>query len=470
LTFPAQQHRLDAGDGVYDPQTGRWAGIVETLDDATGQLELRRGKSLEDVPLPHSLIPGGPLPTEVQQAALCRFGHSLADAMHRYPALEHILERVPFDAPLPQDELEQAKEIVRELDGGYLVVQGPPGSGKTYAGARLIVDLMRRGRRVGVTALSHKAIENLIAEVEKAARKAGFEFRGLKKGGDYDGPFVKASDERTSFSDPEPDVLLLAGTSWLLAREEMEGVVDTLFVDEAGQVSLADALAAGTCARNVVLLGDPQQLAQVSQGTHPEGSGASVLEHLLAGADTIPPERGLFLGVTYRLHPEICEFISELSYEGRLRPDPRCALRRVDPGGTGLRWLPVEHEGNRGSSREEAERIRDELERLIGGVYTDSRGQERRSRGQAACEHAAAQDVSSGLVVLGRKRKPDGDRDHDPGRRRQHDRHDRERPALVARRVSGPADCLPQRPQRDGRREADPAARHRSSAENHVRD
>ncbi len=375
FTFPPQQHKLDRGDGVYDPETGKWAGVVESVDDATGRLELRRGPSLEDVPLPHSLIPGGPLPTDVQQAALRRFGRSLGTG--RYRALERILARVPFEAPLLQDDLEAAKEITRGLDGGYLVVQGPPGSGKTYTGARLIVDLMRRGRRVGVTALSHKAIANLVAEVEKAAHEEGFEFRGLKKGEEYDGPFVQTSADQARFSEPEPDVLLLAGTSWLFAREDMEGVVDTLFVDEAGQVSLADGLAAGTCARNLVLLGDPQQLAQVSQGTHPEGSGASVLEHLLGDADTIPPDRGLFLGVTYRLHPEICEFVSELSYERRLRPDLRTALRHV-AAGDGLRWLPVEHDGNRGSSPEEAEAIRVELERLIGGAYTDEHGRERR--------------------------------------------------------------------------------------------
>ena len=102
-------------------------------------------------------------------------------------------------------------------------------------------------------------------------------------------------------------------------------MVDTLFVDEAGQVSLADALALGTCARNVVLLGDPQQLAQVSQGIHPEGAAASVLEHLLGGEDTVPPDRGLFLSRTWRMHPDVCRFISETSYEGRLHSVPECA-------------------------------------------------------------------------------------------------------------------------------------------------
>jgi uncharacterized protein len=176
-------------------------------------------------------------------------------------------------------------------------------------------------------------------------------------------------------------VLLLAGTAWLFSREDMAGVVDTLFVDEAGQVSLADALALGTCARNVVLLGDPQQLGQVSQGIHPEGASASVLEHLLGGDDTVSADRGLFLSRTWRMHPDVCRFISETSYEGRLHAVPACERQRIDSSGlsgTGLRWLPVEHEGNRGSSVEEADRIAAELELLVGATFTDRDGRERR--------------------------------------------------------------------------------------------
>src|SRR5205085_11089226 len=144
------------------------------------------------------------------------------------------------------------------------------------------------------------------------------------------------------FDEPEDDVLLLAGTSWLFSRETVS--VDTLFVDEAGQLSLADALAAGTSAHNLVLLGDQQQLAQVSQGIHPDGASASVLEHLLAGEDTVPPDRGLFLSLTWRMHLDVCRLISETSYEDRLHSVPATERQRIDsPGlaGTGLRWLPV---------------------------------------------------------------------------------------------------------------------------------
>src|SRR5207253_384014 len=179
--------------------------------------------------------PGGPYDTKVQQAALRRLARSLLAGEETYLACKSILVREPFPAPLVQDDLDAAKEFVVGLDRRHLVIQGPPGAGKTYTGARLIVRLMQLGRRVGVTATSHKAIHNLVAEVEKAAREERFTFRGLKKGDAYDGPFVTTSGNQAHFSEPDDDVLLLAGTAWLFSRDDMEGVVDTLFVDEAGQ-------------------------------------------------------------------------------------------------------------------------------------------------------------------------------------------------------------------------------------------
>jgi predicted RecB family nuclease len=379
FSFPEQQHRLTRGHNVFDPATGGPAGTIEALSDEAGRLLLRRGPTREAVPLPAALIPGGPLKTPQQQAALRRLARSVLAGADAYAASKSILVREPFPTPLPQDDLEAAQELVTGLDGRHLVVQGPPGSGKTYTGARLIVRLMQLGRRVGVTSTTHKAIHNLIAEVERAASQEGFAFRGLKKGDAYEGPFVTTSGNPAHISEPEDDVLLLAGTAFVFSREDMAGVVDTLLVDEAGQVSLADALALGTCARNVVLLGDPQQLGQVSQGIHPEGAAASVLVHLLDGEDTVPADRGLFLSRTWRMHPDVCRFISETSYEGRLHSVPECERQRVDsPGlaGTGLRWLAVEHEGNRASSLEEADRIAAELELLIGGSFTDRDGRE----------------------------------------------------------------------------------------------
>jgi predicted RecB family nuclease len=377
FTFPAQQHHLGPGNQVYDPATKVSAGRIEALDEEAGTLTLRRGPSLQEVPLPEALIPGGPFDTKVQQKALRRLARSVLAGDETYPSSKSVLVRELFLHALPQDDLDAAKALVEGLDGRHLVIQGPPGSGKTYTGARLIAHLIGLGRRVGVTSTSHKAIHNLIAEVEKT----GVQFRGLKKGDSYETASVTTSANQTHFSNPEDDVLLLAGTAWLFAREDMAGVVDTLVVDEAGEVSLADALALGTSAKNLVLLGDPQQLGQVSQGIHPEGASVSVLEHLLGGEDTVPPDRGLFLSRTWRMHPEVCRFISETSYEGRLHAVPETERQRIDSAGlagTGLRWLSVEHEANRGSSVEEADRIAAEVEMLIGGTFTDRDGREHR--------------------------------------------------------------------------------------------
>ena len=382
FTYPVQEHKLEAGDDVFDPATGKKAGKILELDDAVGRLTLVRGPTLEEVPLPRALIPGGPYDTKPQREALARLARSLLDGTRRYPALEGILarERPRAGREIVQTpDLEEMKRLVLDLDESHLVVQGPPGSGKTWTGARLIVRLLDERKRVGVTATSHKAIHNLLAEVERVAAAERVDFKGLKKstGGAesvFSGARIESCGELAAFADPE--VRLLAGTAWLFARAELDGAVDYLFVDEAGQVSLADALAVGTAARNVVLLGDPVQLAQVTQGTHPPGSGASVLEHLLGDAHTIPPDRGLFLERTFRLHPDVAEFVSEAFYEGRLRAAEGCE-RQGTTFGTGLRFLPVEHEGNRRSSVEEAERVRAAIEEMLGGDYTDAKGRTR---------------------------------------------------------------------------------------------
>ncbi|HET7044494.1 MAG TPA: ATP-binding protein, partial [Gaiellaceae bacterium] len=357
---------------------GASAGTIAELDDVAGTLVLALTKKADERPLPGALIPGGPYATRAQRQALLRFGRSIRDGDHRYPALEQVLRREPpLDGERVQvSTLDEAKSLVERTEGRHLFVQGPPGAGKTYSGARLIVHLLARGKRVGVSATTHRAIHTLLREVEKAAREAGVSFRGLKKGDDageshYEGPFVGCSNDNGAFVDGE--LQLLAGTAWLFAREELDQALDYVFVDEAGQVSLADAIAVGTSARTLVLLGDPLQLAQVTQGIHPDGSGASVLEHLLGEAQTIPEERGLFLERSFRMHPDVCRFVSDAFYERRLESAAGCE-RQGTSFGTGLRFLPVEHAANRRSSPEEAEAIRAEIERLLGGSWTDADG------------------------------------------------------------------------------------------------
>jgi len=184
------------------------------------------------------------------------------------------------------------------------------------------------------------------------------------------------SKDKAEFNDPA--VQLVAGTAWLFAREDMDDTLDYLVLDEAGQISLADALAMGTAARNLILLGDPQQLPHVTQGTHPEGSGCSVLAHLLEQQPTVAPDRGLFLARTWRLHPEVCQFVSALSYDGRVVSAPGCERQAVASAGfrgAGLRFIPVEHSNNAQQSPEEAQRIAEEVRVLLAsGTFTDSGG------------------------------------------------------------------------------------------------
>jgi uncharacterized protein len=387
LAFPAQQHKLGPG-GVHDPIAGKGA-TIESLDDAAGVVVVRRGKASGDDP-PRALAPSAPYSHDAQVDALFRF----ADRVHDRglepcgafdAATDLLLRRAPrlragapplSAAPVDLDVL---RAQVAALDGSALVVQGPPGTGKTWTGARLAVDAMRRGRRVGVVANSHKAIVNLLTAIDAYADEDGFDFRGWKKasgeeGNDYASARIVSSAKPPKDLDPQ----LVAGTGWHWARAEEQESVEVLLVDEAGQVSLADAIAVSQGARSVVLLGDPQQLAHVSQGTHPHGSGVSVLEHLLDGRATVAADRGVLLDRSWRMHPKVCAFVSDTMYDGRLTSVPACARQSVSsPGlvGAGLRLVAVDHADNRQTSREEAAAIAGEIARLLdGGRWTDRDG------------------------------------------------------------------------------------------------
>ena len=387
LRFPPQQHKLAPGDKAIDPATRDDAGIIEAVDDQAGIVTLRRGPSLASVPLPAALIPGRPYGTPEQQAALARFGASVLASDGRHRALEDIVARARprltggFTGPIQTLDPVEQRARAAALDHSYLFIQGPPGTGKTWTGARIIVDLIRRGRRVGVAATSHKVVHNMLDAVGEAAREERVTFRGLKKssGGaetEYDKGSITSIESIGDLVAAAPRVQLLAGTAWLFAHHDMDGMLDTLVIDEAGQVALADALAMGTAARNVILLGDPLQLAQVSQGVHPEGTGDSVLEYLLGADQTVADDKGIFLALTRRMHPDVCGFISEIVYDGRLEGIPEVARQRT-AFGTGLRYLPVEHVGNVASAPEEAERVAREIRTMLDGAWTDARGQTR---------------------------------------------------------------------------------------------
>ncbi len=371
LSFPEQEHKI-SGEAV-DPATEKTYDVA--VDDEQGLVTLRRAKNRADEPLPRALIPGPPIMDREQRGALTRLARAYLDGGGP-PAVLAVLER-----RLPRARLELAPvEAVATIEDSYLFVQGPPGSGKTWQGAKMAVALMRAGKRVGVSSLSHKAISKLLQEIEREAREQGFVFRGRKKstGGNeesrFEGAFVDWRDDWGDLLDDE--LQLLAGTAWLFAREELEGRVHTLFVDEAGQVSLPDALAVGAAARNLVLLGDPNQLPQVSQGAQPEAAKVSVLQHLLGDDATVPPERGIFLERTWRLRPELCAFTSEAYYEGLLLP-AEVSRRRSLAAGNGLVLAAIEHAGRSQSSWEEADAVAAVIRAILGTRFTDEDGVER---------------------------------------------------------------------------------------------
>ena len=275
-----------------------------------------------------------------------------------------------------------AREVVRRLDETVLPVQGPPGSGKTYVGAEMILSLVAAGKKVGIVAFTHRALTNLLNEVLDHAARQQFHVSAIRKleGGeepDEAWPYTYATDnEVVADAIREHGMHVAAGTSWMWARPEFFGSVDTLFVDEAGQMSMANVIAVSGAARNVVLLGDPQQLSQVKKGAHPEGVDLSALEHVLAGEQVIDPRRGIFLPKTYRLHRDVNAFTSEVFYARQLSSAPEADRQDLlAPGrltGTGVRWVPVVHAGNRNSSTEEAEMVRGLYREFLRGRWTDA--------------------------------------------------------------------------------------------------
>jgi uncharacterized protein len=268
--------------------------------------------------------------------------------------------------------------------GQTVAIVGQTGSGKSTVGARMIVDLVAAGRRVGVTANSHKVIGELLEKAANAARQAGVPIAIGQRAGP-DGPAYEdaehlASNEAARDALAEDSLDVVGGTSWLWSREDMVDSIDVLFVDEAGQMSLADAIAASASAANLVLLGDPQQLDQPLQGVHPPGAERSVLAHVLDGARVMPDELGLFLDGTWRLHPDISGYTSEVFYESRLRSHPGREALAVGGGppfdGAGVRFLPVPHSGNSNESPEEVEAIAGYVSTLLASepVWTDADG------------------------------------------------------------------------------------------------
>lgn len=392
--YPEQESALDVGDELYEVgEREKDFGDVSAIDPVGRTIDIKkRGRTAKRHPA--AILVDDRVEPWAKADSLLAFARSVADRgiegegpfRAGRDLLLRLSPRIQGHAGDPlrgngEDLLDAAKRLAAQLDEGYLPLQGPPGSGKTYTGGRMIVDLARAGKRIGVTAVSHKVIRNLLNEVLDASSDGGARVEVAHKIGSKDKPVQgeilevdKKKDALAALHEPR----VVGGTAWLWSVDDAVEVLDYLFVDEAGQMALADVLAMSRAARNIVLLGDPQQLEQPQQAAHPEGTDVAALVHVLHGAKTVPEERGLFLDATYRLHPSICKFTSEIYYEGRLHAHADNERQRIE-GPTlftecGLYLVPVEHRGNQSSAPEEVAAIETLVADLLQeGVYWTDR-------------------------------------------------------------------------------------------------
>ena len=409
--FAPQDYDIGSRSELYDPSLhqaqpeAKWsawrvrARLLE-INDAHGTLDLTWPPDAEP-PHPDALVPLDIFNDKEQRAALLALGEWVApngvDADGPWRAgRDLLLRRAPRcgqgdGSPLrigDESGLDAACRLVVGLRESTLAIQGPPGSGKTYTGARMVVRLLHEGKRVGISAMSHKVITNFLNEVlhaadgivevsaaqkvsEGTARAAHEQVRHVESNGQVQDGLASGAFN------------VAAGTVWLWSAEKSQEMVDVLFVDEAGQMSLANVLAMARSARSIVLLGDPQQLDQPLQGSHPPGADRSALAHLLGEHDAMPEHLGLFLEHTWRLHPAVNAFTSEAFYEGKLHSRPSLENQRLHgPApmqGAGVRLVKADHTGADSLSAEEAHQVAALVRALVesGSTWVDRDGVER---------------------------------------------------------------------------------------------
>lgn len=394
FAFPPQEYKLRVGNPVVNVTGMEAAGTIVELDEDLCTVRIRRSADKGPLPACFSAGPSGPINSRGIRSAIYRYAdHVIQKPGETHAATELLGRRLPrihgkaAGEPIVTSQDIQAGmlQAVAGLDRSYLFIQGPPGSGKTYASSHVIVELLKRGKRIGITSNSHKAIHNLLKRVVNVAAEKNVHFHGVKKatrGTDetfFDGQFI-LNETRTENIDLDAD--LLAGTAWLFSHAYLQGQLDYLFIDEAGQVSTANVVAMATSARNIILVGDQMQLGQPVQGIHPGEAGLSVLEFLLGEHSTISPERGIFMDRTYRLRSSICRFISDAFYDGHLMPHESTSLRSLDLHDTdlpneGIVMIAAEHESCSQKSVEEGEIIKAKYRELLGQPFRDRDGSRR---------------------------------------------------------------------------------------------
>lgn len=379
-TFPNQECELRVGNQIKNENGGSAGEIIE-IDEIKNIIKLKKGPSIKDVH-PETVIKFEQFSTKDKVETLLQFAewiviNGFENTINSYKATRDLLLNTPPRVSIPLNNykniLEKSIDWATKLDSSYLPIQGPPGAGKSYTASHMIYELIKNGKKIGVTALSHKVIINLLHKVKQIAENEKFDIKILYKGS------TTNEDEYPWDSAKTIDVVasnlsnyhIIAGTSFMWCNEKLKNAVDFLFIDEAGQFALIDTVVVSHAAKNIILLGDHQQLKQPIKGVHPEGTEVSALEHLLEGKKTIPEEKGIFLEETWRMHPDICSFDSDMFYESRLHSVDGLENQKVEGNtiykGSGLFYKSVIHEGNTNLSIEEIDAIEKIIQELTKG-------------------------------------------------------------------------------------------------------
>ena len=374
---PAGTAAAPGAAGTPPSRDGIFGTLVEAVEDHPQQpgrtvitiTEKSTGKVPPYFQLPMALTDDRPIPTISIEAALAELAQLVGSSLPELPkhAGVDILRRsaprlagvqglpaVGNDANGNADYVSAITSALQHLDRSYLAVQGPPGTGKTFVGSHVIARLVQAGWKVGVVAQSHAVVENMLCTaIEKAGVDRALVAKRLSQ--PHDVPWTCVADEDIARLLETDGGCLVGGTAWTMTgRHVPAGALDLLVIDEAGQYSLANTLAVARSARRLLLLGDPQQLPQVTQGSHPEPVDESALGWLSAGHATMPAELGYFLADSWRMHPELCRKVSVLSYDGRLESAPAASRRHLDGVPPGVETVLVQHAGNTTGSAEEA--------------------------------------------------------------------------------------------------------------------
>jgi uncharacterized protein len=390
--YPPQEVAIDEGDELVAVK-GEKVGTVKAISLENYTVDIKKTANAVGIH-PSAVhvsewIDPGTLATSLMDLAAVIDEDGLSHTWPQHAAKDLLMRRAPLllDGSMGahvldhEDIVASATRIALNLSKSVLAIQGPPGSGKTYTGAKMIIALWKAGKKIGITAISHKVIRNLIDKVIALSVEENVQIHFVHKVSEKS---ELASDIVTEITDTRKAIATLqerkivGGTAWLWADKNAAEALDYLFVDEAGQMSLSHVLAASRAAQNLILLGDPQQLEQPQKGAHPEGSDVAALTYLLDGHATIPEGKGLFLAITRRLHPAICQFTSEIFYEGKLKSleglENQVITGSVIFDGAGLFLVPVIHRGNQNKSAEEIETVSRIVENLLKSNWTDRQG------------------------------------------------------------------------------------------------